>query len=338
MIKKTLKRGSHLLGPIVATVILYVLLCFHPKFLGFTNQINILRQMSVNLLLGTGMMFVLLTAQIDLSLGSILGFSSSVLAVLYRDTGVNNPFILISVCLAVGVICGLVNGLLYTKLRLPNSFVSTMAMMQILRGCCVLLTNQGPTNNFTDAILYIGRNDIGFMPICFLLALFVTVFASVFLNRTTMGRNIYLTGGNFEAARLSGVKTDRVINFVFMVSGFLAALAGLVLIGRLTVSYPSSGQGLEMQAVAAVVIGGGSFAGGKGSAVGTFIGAVFIALLNNGLNLLGARSSAQQIALGLMLLLAVLVDIVRHDVGNRKMLQEQEKVYQQLHKNRGNIR
>jgi len=329
MLKKIQQKGSHLWGPLGATVLLYVLLCFNPKFLGFTNQINILRQMSINLLMAIGMMFVLLTAQIDLSMGSILGFSSSALAILYREGGVSNPFVLIMVCFAVGLLCGLVNGLLYTKLKLPTTFVSTLAMSQALRGCCVLLTNQGPTQNFSDAVLYIGRKDIGFLPVCFLLALIVTVLSSIFLNKTTLGRNIYLTGGNFEAARLSGIKTDRVLIFAFLVSGFLSALAGLVLIGRLTVSYPSSGTGFEMHAVAAVVIGGGSFAGGKGSAVGSFIGALFIALLNNGLNLMGARSSAQQIALGVMLLLAVCIDIVRKEIGNKRMLQEQEKVYQE---------
>lgn len=317
------------MGPLVATIILYVALSFHPKFLSSINQINILKQMSVNLLLAIGMMFVLLTGQIDLSIGSILGFSSAVLSVLYREEIIVSPVLLILIALVVGILSGLVNGLLYTKLRLPSSFVSTIATQQILRGLCVLITNQGPTNDFSDGILFLGRANLGFMPICFILVVVVTIVSAIFLNRTTLGRNTYLTGGNFEAARLSGIKTDMIYNFVFMVSGFLAALAAVVLIGRLTVSYPASGTGLEMEAVAAVVIGGGSFAGGKGSAIGTFIGAVFIALLNNGLNLLGARSATQQIALGMMVLLAVLVDIVRHDLGKKRMLQEQEKVYQQ---------
>ncbi|MGI6012608.1 MAG: ABC transporter permease [Ruminococcus sp.] len=309
--EKTQKKHSALWGPILAVVLLSVVLSIITgKFLTMNNLLNIMRQTSVNALVAFGMLFVLLTGGIDLSQGSIVGFSMGVVTWMYLN-GINNSFLMIVLPIVVGTICGLLNGVIFTKLHLPHPFVSTLGMMQVLRGLTLIITQSKPVSGFEDAVLWLGSASIARIPICFLLVIVVVAVTSVFLNKTTMGRQIYSVGGNIEASRLAGVKVDMTLITTYALSGLMCGLAALVLIGRVGSTYPLAGEGYEMDAVAACVIGGASFSGGKGTVGGTLVGALIIAVVNNGLNLLGASQDAQKVVLGIVIILAVLVDVTR---------------------------
>lgn len=300
------------LGPLIALVILTLVLAVTTnRFINIDNISNVLRQSSINALVALGMLFVLLTGGIDLSVGSVVALSACVMAVGMKSFGITSPVLLIGMGLACGLIVGMINGLLFTKAKLPHPFVSTLGMMMMLRGVCLILTGARPMTGFGGAVLWMGRANIGFLPVCFLLVIVMCLAYSVLLNWTTLGRQIYAVGGNKEAARLSGINVDRTVCFVYVVSGFMAALAGIVLLGRISTAYALSGDKYEMDAIAACVIGGASFNGGVGSVLGTLIGALMIGVLRNGLNLLGAKSDVTQVVIGAVIILAVYIDVMR---------------------------
>lgn len=304
-------KRSTLLGPVLATVLLAVVLSIvTSKFLTTNNLLNIMRQTSVNALVATGMLFVLLTGGIDLSQGSIVGFSMGIMTVLYLN-GINNTFLMLVLPLAVGTLCGFINGMVFTKLHLPHPFVSTMGMMQVLRGLTLIITQGKPVSGFSKGVLYVGSASILTIPVCFVLVILIVFITSIFLNKSVMGRQIYSVGGNKEAARLAGIKVDRTLNITYTLSGLMCSIAAIVLVGRVGSTYPLAGEGYEMDAVAACVIGGASFSGGKGTVGGTLVGALIIAIVNNGLNLLGASADVQKVVLGIVIILAVLVDVTR---------------------------
>lgn len=309
--QNTQKKHSTLWGPILAVVLLaLVLTIVTGKFMTVNNPLNIMRQTSVNALVAFGMLFVLLTGGIDLSQGSIVGFAMGIVTWLYLN-GINNSFLMIILPIIVGVICGFINGVVFTKLHLPHPFVSTLGMMQVLRGLTLIITESKPVSGFNQPVLWLGSASIMRIPVCFLLVILVVAVTSVFLNKTSMGRQIYSVGGNIEASRLAGIKVDTTLITTYALSGFMCGLAALVLIGRVGSTYPLAGEGYEMDAVAACVIGGASFSGGKGTVGGTLVGALIIAVVNNGLNLLGASQDAQKVVLGIVIILAVLVDVTR---------------------------
>lgn len=309
--EKTKKKRSTLWGPIMAAFLLAVVLSIvTSKFLTMNNMLNIMRQTSVNALVATGMLFVLLTGGIDLSQGSIVGFAMGVMAVLHMN-GIDNTFLMLLLPLLIGAMLGMINGLMFTKLHLPHPFVSTLGMMQVLRGLTLIITQGKPVSGFNKGVLYIGSASVLRIPICFILVIIVVLITSIFLNKTAMGRQIYSVGGNKEAARLAGIKVDATLNVTYMLSGLMCGLAAVVLVGRVGSTYPLAGEGYEMDAVAACVIGGASFNGGKGTIGGTLVGAMIIAIVNNGLNLLGASADVQKVVLGIVIILAVLVDVTR---------------------------
>ena len=308
---KTKKAMPAWFGPLLALIILTVVLALvTDRFVYHDNIMNVLRQSSINALVALGMLFVLLTGGIDLSVGSVVALSACVMAVAMKSFGIVSPWVLIPLGLLCGVVVGLVNGLLFTKAKLPHPFVSTLGMMMILRGVCLILTNARPITGFGASVLWLGRANLVF-PVCFLLVIVMCVLYSVLLNRTTLGRQIYAVGGNREAARLAGIDVDRTVCFVYIVSGFMAALSGIVLLGRISTAYALSGDKYEMDAIAACVIGGASFNGGVGSVLGTLIGALMIGVLRNGLNLLGAKSDVTQVVIGAVIILAVYIDVMR---------------------------
>jgi ribose transport system permease protein len=328
MKKHSKKKGKNrVTGPLLAVLILAIILTFITdyKFITIANITNIMRQTSINALVSMGMLLVLLTGGIDLSVGSIVGFSACIMATMYKS-GIESSGLLIAVSLLVGTIAGGINGILFTKLKLPHPFVSTLGMMEALRGLVMIISDSMPVNNFPKAVSYLGGARIGGrFPISFILVILVVVFFDVFLERTALGRKIYVVGGNLESARLSGIDVDWVRNFVYMVSGFMAALAGIVLVGRVNSFFPTAGNGYEMDAIAACVIGGASFLGGEGTAVGALVGALFITIIKNGLNLLGANSNVQQVVVGLVIILAVYLDVKRTTMAAKRKLFEMEK-------------
>ena len=308
---KKFGKFSSLIGPLIALVALCVLMTLVTDgFFKMSNILNILRQASINSLVSFGMLFVLLTGGIDLSVGATIACSGCTMGVMIQ-AGITNTFVLMVAGIGVGFVIGLINGLLFTKLDLPHPFVSTLGTQLVIRGICLLITGSASIAGFSSSVMFLGYESVGGFPVCFILVIAVAIVASLFLNRTAWGRYIYSIGGNREAARLSGINVKGLLNLTYILSGALSALAGIVLVGRVSLAYPTAGEGYEMNAIAACVIGGASFNGGKGSVGGALIGALLIAVLNNGLNLLGAKTDVQNIILGLVVILAVFVDVIR---------------------------
>ncbi|MBQ9015035.1 MAG: ABC transporter permease [Firmicutes bacterium] len=308
---KSKKRMPTWFGPLMALVLLSIALSFvSSSFLTLDNWMNILRQASINSCVALGMLMVLLTGGIDLSVGPMVALTSCTMGVMMMN-GITNPLILILAALAVGICCGGINGLLFTKLKLPHPFVSTMGSRMVYRGLALLITGSAPIAGFSKAITFAGSANIGFFPVCFLLVIIIFVIAGIFLGQTPLGRKIYSVGGNKEAARLSGINVFGTLNFVYIMSGVMCAIAGIIMVGRVGTATPLAGETFDMDDIAACVIGGASFLGGKGTVQGTLIGAVLIAIIRNGLNLLGAQTDMQYIVIGCVIILAVLVDVIR---------------------------
>ncbi|MHA6259783.1 ABC transporter permease [Sporosarcina sp. CAU 1771] len=301
------------LGLIGLSVVLTML---SDQFLTVGNLMNIASQSSVNALLAFGMLLPILTAGIDLSVGAIMAVSMMTMGLFVVNMGFN-PILGILICLGVGAFAGWVNGMLLTKLRLPHPFISTLGTMNLLRGIALIITAAAPIAGFPYLIQYIGYESIGPMPVSFILVLVIALLFHLFLTRTATGRYIYAVGGNKEAAHLSGINVDRVLVLVYTLSGLMAGLAALVLVGRVNSAFPLAGLGYELDAIAAVIIGGASFMGGVGTIGGTLIGALIIAVLRNGLNLLNVSSDIQMAIIGVVIIAAVYVDVLRHRGKNK---------------------
>ena len=299
-----LNKYGALLGLFVLILIVSVL---NPSFLDPANLMNLLRQISINGLIAFGMTFVILTGGIDLSVGSTLALSSA-LAAGMMASGVH-PIIAIIVGVMIGAILGAFNGLMVAKGKLAP-FIVTLATMTIYRGLTLVFTEGKPITGLGDSYAFqlFGKGYFLGIPVpavTMLIAFFVLWFM---LNKMSFGRQTYAIGGNEKAAVISGVKTERVKVFIYAISGMLAALAGMILMSRLNSAQPTAGQTYEMDAIAAVVLGGTSLAGGKGKISGTLIGVLIIGILNNGMNLLGISAFYQQVVKGVVILIAVLLD------------------------------
>lgn len=297
-------RFGSLAGLLVLGALLAIL---SPDFLTLSNLMNILNQVSLNGLVAVGMTFVILTGGIDLSVGSILALSAALLAAMLKS-GLPD-LVAILAALALGTAFGLANGAMVSGFKL-QPFIVTMAFMTIFRGATFVFTQGRPITGLGDGGLFasLGRGDIGGVPwsgILLLACLGVGVFV---LSRTVYGKSVYAVGGNAEAARLSGLAVKATTASVYAISGFFAALAGVVLTSRLDSAQPLAGQSYELDAIAAAVLGGTSLSGGRGAMIGTLVGALIIGVLNNGLNLLEVSSFYQQIVKGAVILLAVLAD------------------------------
>jgi ribose transport system permease protein len=278
-----------------------------PQFLTTDNWLNVLRQISINAVIALGMTVVLLTGGIDLSVGSVVAASGCTTVILL----VNGVPLGIGVAagLGFGALVGLVNGFVISRAGLPP-FIVTLAMLTIVRGIAYVYTDGRPTVYEDEAFSFIGNGYIG--PVPFPVVIMVVWFSviSIILNRTKFGRNVYAIGGNREAARFSGIRISRVVTFVYVICGLSAGIAGIILASRMSSGQPTSGQGFELYAIAAVVLGGTSLAGGRGKASGTLIGALVIGVLNNGLNLIQVSFYYQLIVQGLVILAAVYLDAV----------------------------
>ncbi|EPR26832.1 MULTISPECIES: ribose ABC transporter permease [Geobacillus] len=297
------------LGPLIGLFLLCIVLSIlSDDFLTMDNWLNLLRQVSINALIAFGMTFVILTGGIDLSVGSVLALSSAITAGMMAQ-GMNG-FVAILVGLLAGMVMGVLNGVIITKGKVAP-FIATLATMTAFRGLTLVYTDGRPITGFaSDDIMFqmIGRGYFFGIPVPIILMLMVYIALYVVLKKTTFGRHTYAVGGNEEASRLSGLRVDRLKIYVYALTGTLSALAGLILTSRLNSAQPTAGTAYELDAIAAVVLGGTSLSGGRGWIFGTLVGALIIGVLNNGLNLLNVSSFYQQVIKGAVILLAVLLD------------------------------
>ena len=322
---KKQSKGKELLQKLATLMALFILVLIFTiavpgKFLRYPNLMNVLKQAAINCLISSGMLVTLITAGIDLSVGSNTVLCACTIGVLVQNFGVTNPVILIIAGIIVSTFFGFMNGVLLTRLDLPHPFVSTMGMKNVLLGFALVITAStsiGFTNKGVDSLLFLGQATIGGFPVSFILVLVVFACFDVFLNRTPLGRQIYCVGGNPEAARLSGIPSKTVLTFVYTLSGFMCGLAGVVLCGRVAVANANSGATYDNDAIAACILGGASFTGGKGTIWGTLVGCLLMAVIRNGLNLLGASNDVQYIVIGAVIIIAVAIDVTRNKVEAR---------------------
>ena len=296
------------LAPLIGLVVLCITLSqLSDNFLTTSNLLTVMRQVSINALIAFGMTYVILTAGIDLSVGSMLALAGVICAAL-----ISSGMDAVSACgltLLAGAAMGMLNGLIVTRGR-AAPFIATLATMTIFRGLTQAYTEGRPISGMNSELFDLIGNGyvLSLIPIPVVIMFIVFGIAWFILNRTAFGRHTYAVGGNEEASRISGVRVDRIKIMVFTLSGLMAALAGIVLTSRLDSAQPTAGVGYELDAIAAVVLGGTSLSGGRGWIIGTLIGALLIGVLNNGLNLLNVASAYQLVTKGVVILLAVLLD------------------------------
>jgi len=292
---------------LLVTSIIITLL--NPRFLNWSNIVTVLRQTSINAVIATGMTFAILIGGIDLSVGSVLGLCGAIAAAMI-SSGMNVVVVVLA-ALLLGTAIGYFNGTLITAGGL-QPFIATLGTVTLLRGAILVFTQGRPISvgntPGSDAFSGIGTGFIGPIPIPVYIMILVFLIAYYILNHTRIGRYIYATGSNEEATMYSGIKTTRVKRFVYSVSGMMAALAGILITARLGSAQPTAGSGYELDAIAAVVLGGTSMAGGIGTIAGTAIGALIIGVLNNALNIMQVSSYYQDVAKGIVILIAVLLD------------------------------
>lgn len=294
--------------PFIGLILLIIVVSIlNPSFLDLSNLLNLLRQISINGLIAFGMTFVILTGGIDLSVGSILALSSAFIALMITS-GVD-PIIALIIGVLIGFVLGAVNGLLVTKGNMAP-FIATLATMTIFRGLTLVITDGNPITNLGDSYLFqlFGKGYFIGIPVPAVTMIIVFVILLIILQKTTFGRHTYAIGGNEVAAKISGIKVNKIKILIYGISGLMSALAGGILTSRLNSAQPTAGTSYELDAIAAVVLGGTSLTGGKGRIVGTLIGVLIIGVLNNGLNLLGVSSFYQQVVKGVVILIAVLID------------------------------
>lgn len=302
------------LGIIVAFLVLCVFLSVFPKTSGsfFTRQniFNVLRQISTNLFLACGMTMVIILGGIDLSVGSIIALSGCISAGCVARYNLPLPIALL-MGLLVGLLVGMFNGAVISKTTIP-AFIVTLATMNIAKGLAYVYTGGSPVRVVTKEWQFLGVGYVGIFPTPVVILVIVLIITAIIMNKTKMGRHMYAVGGNQQAAEFSGIKVEKVKFFVHAFSGLMAGLAGIVLASRMYSGQPTAGDGAEMDAIAAVVVGGTSMAGGSGKIGGTIIGGLIIGVLNNGLNLLNVNSFWQYVVKGVVILLAVFLDYFRN--------------------------
>lgn len=312
---KPVGRFAAKYGIILAFIAICIILAIaEDRFLSTRNIFNVLRQTSINGILAVGMTFVILTRGIDLSVGSVAALAGMVAGSLATMQTISmvfseplDPLLVVVIGTLVGMACGFVNGIIVARFAVPP-FVVTLGMLSAARGLTLLYSDGRPIPNLDPGFRYIGTGEIFGVPVPALLFLAVFLIAWLVLTRTSYGRYVYAVGGNEKSARTSGINTKRIILSVYVIGGALAALGGMILAARTGSALPQAGVAYELDAIAAVVIGGTSLSGGVGSVVGTLFGALIIGVINNGLDLLGVESYYQQVIKGAIIVAAVMLD------------------------------
>lgn len=308
MDNKKLMSKMQDMGALIALVLLVIVISIiSPEFRTIDNFLSLMRQSSINGFIAFGMTCVILTDAIDLSVGSVLALSTALCAAFIKGGMPVGFAILLS--LIIGTILGSVSGILVTKGRL-QPFIATLITMTVYRGLTQIFMNGKPISGLGDSLLlkFIGRGAVFGIPVPVILFVLIFILFMFLLEKTTFGRRIYSTGSNATSAKLAGVNTGRTKLAAYTISGCMAALSGLILLSRLSSAQPTLGDGFELDAIASVALGGTSMSGGRGRIWGTFVGVLIIAVLNNGLNILGVSSYYQSVVKGIVILVAVLSD------------------------------
>ena len=295
---------------IYRSVLILLVICvfatiLSPSFLSVTNLFNVFKQITVAGIVGCGMTFVILTGGIDLSVGSILGLSGVLASGVLASTG--NTAVAVAVSLTVGIACGAVNGFFVSVCGIPP-FISTLGMMTLLRGVILVYTKGSPIPIKSDAYKFFGKGSIAGIPVSVIILIIVFLLAHYILTQTSYGRSVYAVGGNREAARLSGIRVNTSEFLVYTLNGLMCGMAGLILTARLGSAQSTSGTGIEMDAIAAVILGGTSLSGGVGFVLPTVVGAMIMGIIDNILTLMNVNPHATNIVKGAVILIAVLVD------------------------------
>jgi ribose transport system permease protein len=309
--RSVLSRSDVFGGTALAALLIIaaVIALLEPQFFTPSNLLNIGRQASVLVIVSCGMTMVILSGAIDLSVGSAVALCSVVGASLATNVGLSAP-LTIAAMVSLGAVIGAVKGALIAWGGI-NSFIVTLGMMTVLRGMALTFTGGYPISGVPDAVRFLGFGVVGGVPMPLIVAAAVFVLVALILSRTVLGRHIYAIGGNETSSLIAGVPLSLTRLMVFVVSGALCGLAAIVLLGRLGAGLPTAAQGMELDAIAAVILGGSSLFGGRGSVFGTLFGALILAVLQNGLNLMGVNSFIIQILSGVIIILAVLLDRFR---------------------------
>ena len=277
------------------------------KFLTLDNMLNMLRQASINGLLAVGMTFVVLTGGIDLSVGSVLGAAGMFSALVARTETGMPWYLAVLTGLGIGLLLGVINGVIISFLKVP-AFIATLGMLSIARGVTFMASDAKPVPGLSQGFLKIGGGSVGFIPIPVIILAVVLVLSYIVLYKTRYGRYIFATGGNPVSARVSGINVKVIICSVYMISGLLAGLAGVVLTSRVTSGISQNGNGFEVDAIAAAVIGGNSLSGGRGRLWGTIVGFLIMGVMNNGLDMMAVSSYWQLVIKGIIIIGAVMLD------------------------------
>ena len=303
---KALTRNLGILPILIAFFLVFWLLT--PNFRSFANMLNIFRATSINLVIATGMTVVILTGGIDLSVGAIAALTAVVALKLSLTTV---SYLAVPAALLTGMVAGLINGTLVAYVGLPP-FIATLGAMTYLRGAAFLLCNGVSIINSDLHFAWIGNDYLGPFPWLVVIAVLVVLAFYWILKKTVYGMRIYSVGGNLQAARFTGIKVQSMLLSAYVISGLCSALGGVMIGSRLYSANGLIGNGYELDAIAAAIIGGTSFTGGKGSVIGTLFGALIMGILNNGLTILGVSYYSQQVVKGIVIIAAVTVDILRN--------------------------
>jgi len=280
-----------------------------PSFLSSVNILNLLRQISITGVVACGLTFVILSGEIDLSVGSVSALAGVTAAYLQVNQGFDT-LPAASIALVLSLVVGLCIGFIVTRARV-HSFIVTLGFLSIARGFALIISQGYPISGLNSSFRFLGAGRIGFMPLPVVIFFLIAGFVYFVLRNTAFGKHVYAIGGNEEAARLSGVNVEFCKVVVFGISGLLAGLSGLILAGRVNSGQPVASEGLELDAIAAVVIGGTSLSGGVGGVGGTIVGALLLGVIRNGLNLIGVSPFWQKVVMGFLIVIAVIVDKFR---------------------------
>ena len=306
--KKLVQRSSTISIFLILVVMCAIMAAVSPAFIKITNILSTARSFSAIAVAGIGVSMIIITGGIDLSIGSVYGLAGVISAMLVVSGVPLIPGILGGMLL--GSVVGALNGLMVVYLKLPP-FIATMGTMQIARGICYIITQGYPVNNLPMEYTVLGQGYLLGIPVPIWVMVLIAILFAIFLNTTTTGRRIFALGGNEEATRISGINTKRLKVLVYTLGAALAGLAGIITASKLGVGQPTAGIGFEMDAIAAVVIGGASLSGGEGTVTGTIIGAAIIGVLRNALVLLSVDSYWQTLIIGCVIILAVTIDQLR---------------------------
>ena len=304
------------IGPLLILLLLCVLLTLlTPFFLTGDNLTNLLVQVAPLAALAVGQLFVILVGGIDLSVGSLIALTTVTGSLAFQHIG--GGFVTLVAMLLTGLAAGFVNAFLYVKGRMPHSFIPTLAMLNAASGLALLLSDGQPTPGMPGVVTTIGGSDVAGIPVAIIVVAALAGVAGLLARRLRWGRWIYAVGDDREAARRLGIPVDRVVMSVFLISGFCAAIAGIITAGRTNAGYPTAGQLQELASISAVIIGGASFWGGRGTITGAVVGAFIFGVINNGLNLLNVTVYWQLIAIAVIVVVAVELDVLRRRLEDR---------------------